>query len=175
MQEAHHVESEQLSSKPRLLLNQTQGPDLFYTRHLIQHLELQKPETFPDQRQGVWVYGGLSPHQKRCPHRLITASLAVSKQMLHSKVLSWLALSPAPLLLLLPLVPPVLELFVDVEVVDPLLAILKNHSDPRSEIFSSWNPGSDKGGKKKIQTMSWHSNTAFLSCSTLAVIYLRST
>lgn len=27
--------------------------------------------------------------QKRCPHRLITASLAVSRQMLHSNVLSW--------------------------------------------------------------------------------------
>lgn len=26
-----------------------------------------------------------SAHQKRCPHRLTTASLAVSKQILHSK------------------------------------------------------------------------------------------
>lgn len=34
--------------------------------------------------------------QNRCPHRLITASLAVSRQMLHSKVLSWLPLSAAP-------------------------------------------------------------------------------
>lgn len=33
--------------------------------------------------------------QKRCPHRLITASLAVSRHMLHSKVLSWLPLSVA--------------------------------------------------------------------------------
>ena len=33
-------------------------------------------------------------YQKRCPHRLITASLAVSKHILHSKVLSWLPLSP---------------------------------------------------------------------------------
>lgn len=32
-------------------------------------------------------------YQKRCPHRLITASLAVSRQMLHSNVLSWLLLS----------------------------------------------------------------------------------
>lgn len=34
-------------------------------------------------------------YQKRCPHRLITASLEVSKQMLHSNVLSWLPPSPA--------------------------------------------------------------------------------
>lgn len=32
-------------------------------------------------------------YQKRCPHRLITASFAVSRHMLHSKVLSWLLLS----------------------------------------------------------------------------------
>lgn len=34
-------------------------------------------------------------HQKRCPQRLITASLAVSRHILHSKVLSWLPLSAA--------------------------------------------------------------------------------
>lgn len=34
-------------------------------------------------------------YQKRCPHRLITASLAVSRQILHSNVLSWLLLSAA--------------------------------------------------------------------------------
>lgn len=33
------------------------------------------------------------PYQKRCPQRLITASLAVSRQILHSNVLSWLLLS----------------------------------------------------------------------------------
>lgn len=38
-------------------------------------------------------------YQKRCPHRLITASLAVSRHMLHSKVLSWLPLSAAAELL----------------------------------------------------------------------------
>lgn len=87
------------------------------------------------------LFGLVSSHwckqgqQKRCPHRLITASLAVSKQMLHSKVLSWLVLSPEPLLLLLPLVPPVLELFVDAEVVGPLLAILKNYSGKVKKIF----------------------------------------
>lgn len=32
-------------------------------------------------------------YQKRCPHKLITASLAVSRQILHSNVLSWLLLS----------------------------------------------------------------------------------
>lgn len=37
--------------------------------------------------------------QKRCPHKLITASLAVSRHMLHSKVLSWLPLSAAAELL----------------------------------------------------------------------------
>lgn len=77
----------------------------------------------------------------------MTASLAVSKQMLHSKVLSWLVLSPAPLLLLLPLVPPVLELFVDAEVVGPLLAILGSCPDTRARKFSCWNPNSEKGKK----------------------------
>lgn len=38
-------------------------------------------------------------YQKRCPHKLITASLAVSRHMLHSKVLSWLPLSAAAELL----------------------------------------------------------------------------
>lgn len=33
-------------------------------------------------------------YQKRWPHKLITASLEVSKQMLHSNVLSWLPVSP---------------------------------------------------------------------------------
>lgn len=86
------------------------------------------------------LFGLVSSHwckqgqQKRCPHKLITASLAVSKQMLHSKVLSWLVLSPGPLLLL-PLVPPVLELFVDAEAVGPLLAILKNYPDKVKKIF----------------------------------------
>lgn len=92
--------------------------------------------------------GGWSTYQKRCPHRLITASLAVSKQMLHSKVLSWFALSPAPLLLLLPLVPPVLEFFVEVEVVGPLLAILKDQPETRS-VSSCWNPSRKKGKKPK--------------------------
>lgn len=47
------------------------------------------------------LFGRVSNHwckqgqQKRCPHRLITASLAVSRQMLHSKVLSWLPPSAA--------------------------------------------------------------------------------
>lgn len=92
------------------------------------------------------LFGLVSNHwckqgqQKRCPHKLMTASLAVSKQMLHSKVLSWLVLSPAPLLLLLPLVPPVLELFVDAEVVGPLLAILGSCPDTRARRFSCWNP-----------------------------------
>ena len=36
-----------------------------------------------------------SSYQNRCPHRLITASLAVSRHILHSKVLSWLPLSAA--------------------------------------------------------------------------------
>lgn len=121
-----------------------------------------------------FICEGLSTYQKRCPHKLITASLAVSKQMLHSKVLSWLAFSPAPLLLLLPLVPPVLEFFVDVEVVGPLLAIFKNYWDTRSRKFSCWNPSSEKGKKSK-QIISWHYNISLLSCSKLVVIYLRST
>lgn len=33
-------------------------------------------------------------YQKRWPHKLITASLEVSKQMLHSNVLSWVLFSP---------------------------------------------------------------------------------
>lgn len=52
----------------------------------------------------------------------MTASLAVSRQMLHSNVLSWPPLSPAPLLL--PLGPPALELSGDAEAEGPLLAIL---------------------------------------------------
>lgn len=60
--------------------------------------------------------------QKRWPHRLMTASLAVSRQMLHSKVLSCPPLSPAPLLL--PLGPPALEFSGDAEAEGPLLAIL---------------------------------------------------
>lgn len=59
--------------------------------------------------------------QKRWPHRLMTASLAVSRQMLHSKVLSCPPLSPAPLLL--PLGPPALEFSGDAEAEGPLLAI----------------------------------------------------
>lgn len=42
------------------------------------------------------------PYQKRCPHRLMTASLAVSRQMLHSNVLSWLPPSPPAVELLDP-------------------------------------------------------------------------
>lgn len=38
-------------------------------------------------------------YQKRWPHKLITASLDVSKQILHSNVLSWLLLSPCAWLL----------------------------------------------------------------------------
>lgn len=47
------------------------------------------------------LFGLVSSHwckqgqQNRCPQRLITASFDVSRQMLHSKVLSWLPLSPA--------------------------------------------------------------------------------
>lgn len=52
----------------------------------------------------------------------MTASLAVSRQMLHSKVLSCPPLSPAPLLL--PLGPPALEFSGDAEAEGPLLAIL---------------------------------------------------
>lgn len=52
----------------------------------------------------------------------MTASLAVSRQMLHSKVLSCPPLSPAPLLL--PLGPPALEFSGDAEADGPLLAIL---------------------------------------------------
>lgn len=33
-------------------------------------------------------------YQKRWPHKLITASFDVSKQMLHSNVLSWVPVSP---------------------------------------------------------------------------------
>lgn len=49
----------------------------------------------------TWLVGLVSNHwckhgqQKRCPHRLMTASLAVSRQMLHSNVLSWLPPSAA--------------------------------------------------------------------------------
>lgn len=109
-----------------------------------------------DHRGARWSglsVGTWSTYQKRCPHKLITASLAVSKQMLHSKVLSWFVFSPAPLLLLLPLVPPVLELFVDVEVVGPLLAILRSCTDTRSRKFSCWNPKNEKGKKKKPHTL----------------------
>lgn len=59
-------------------------------------------------------------YQKRWPHKLITASLAVSRQMLHSNVLSWLLPSP----LLLPLAPPGPEFSADAEVAGPALAIL---------------------------------------------------
>lgn len=52
----------------------------------------------------------------------MTASLAVSRQMLHSKVLSCPPLSPAPLLL--PLGPPAVEFSGDAEAEGPLLAIL---------------------------------------------------
>lgn len=69
----------------------------------------------------VWG-GGRGTDQKRWPHRLMTASLAVSRQMLHSKVLSCPPLSPAPLLL--PLGPPALEFSGDAEAEGPLLAIL---------------------------------------------------
>lgn len=65
--------------------------------------------------------GGRGTHQKRWPHRLMTASFAVSRQMLHSKVLSCPPLSPAPLLL--PLGPPALEFSGDAEAEGPLLAI----------------------------------------------------
>lgn len=51
----------------------------------------------------------------------MTASLAVSRHMLHSKVLSCPPLSPAPLLL--PLGPPALEFSVDAEAEGPLLAM----------------------------------------------------
>lgn len=43
--------------------------------------------------------------QKRCPHRLMTASLAVSRHMLHSNVLSWLLLESAAVVVLLDEVP----------------------------------------------------------------------
>lgn len=47
------------------------------------------------------LFGLVSNHwckhgqQNKCPQRLITASLDVSRQMLHSKVLSWFPVSPA--------------------------------------------------------------------------------
>lgn len=44
-------------------------------------------------------------------------------------------LSPEPLLLLLPLVPPVLEFFVDAEAVGPLLAILNSYPDKVKKNF----------------------------------------
>lgn len=69
------------------------------------------------------------PYQKRCPQRLITASFDVSRQMLHSKVLSWPLLSPVVL--------PVLELEVvsapvEPEVWGPALAISVTFGGPVS-------------------------------------------
>lgn len=81
----------------------------------VQGHKLFRPGTCaPEERKGT--------DQKRWPHRLMTASLAVSRQMLHSNVLSWPPLSPAPLLL--PLGPPALELSRDAGAEGPLLAIL---------------------------------------------------
>ena len=74
---------------------------------------------------------GRGTDQKRWPHRLMTASLAVSRQMLHSKVLSWPPLSPAPLLL--PLGPPALEFSGDAEAEGPLLAILGCQQAPSDD------------------------------------------
>lgn len=81
----------------------------------------------------TWRFGLVSNHwckqgqQKRCPHRLMTASLAVSRQMLHSNVLSWLLPSPA-----VPVAPPELVLSVEAEAA---LAILGTRQEtiPESE------------------------------------------
>ena len=83
--------------------------------------KLSRATSFLNMPCVLWG-SGRGTDQKRWPHRLMTASLAVSRQMLHSKVLSCPPLSPAPLLL--PLGPPALEFSGDAEAEGPLLAIL---------------------------------------------------
>jgi hypothetical protein len=83
--------------------------------------KLPRTMGFPTLTVVLWD-GSRGTDQKRWPHRLMTASLAVSRHMLHSKVLSCPPLSPVPLLL--PLGPPALEFSGDAEAEGPLLAIL---------------------------------------------------
>lgn len=59
----------------------------FYYRHKGMNYKAQVSTVPPPPPTPLLFY------QKRCPHRLITASFAVSRQILHSNVLSWLLLS----------------------------------------------------------------------------------
>lgn len=65
------------------------------------------------------MYAQTPAYQKRWPHKLITASLDVSKQMLHSNVLSWLPDSPC-VWVLEPVPVPVLEPVLELSVVEEL-------------------------------------------------------